>query len=67
MRMQPDAATRPQDRAHFGAQIQSESHLDLGVRHADAQNVGRCINATASLNARLIAAKLVSLKNERCT
>jgi hypothetical protein len=31
-RMQPDAATRPQDRGFFESWIRTESHLDLSVR-----------------------------------
>jgi hypothetical protein len=32
MRMQSDAASRPQDRSHFGTQFRLESYLDVSVR-----------------------------------
>jgi hypothetical protein len=32
MRMQSDAALRPQDRGFFDTQIRPKSHLDLSVR-----------------------------------
>jgi len=34
MRMQSDAALRPQDRGFFDTQIRPKSHLDLSVRRA---------------------------------
>jgi hypothetical protein len=39
-RMQPDAAPRPQDRAHFGAWFQLQCYFGISVRAADAQAVG---------------------------